>query len=125
MVEVIIDAATRSFSEEEFVDFIQKVDNNGDSVLHLAVQGNHLDVVKLIIRANAAHPTLVNNDSKSPIFIAAEQGNVDILTLLYQYCKSLKTPGPGGQTVLHAAVIGGDQGMHVYIYICARALKYC
>lgn len=112
VVEVIINAAKHSFSSEQFVDFVRQIDNNEDSALHLAVRGNHLDVVKLIVQY--ADPTRRNKDSKSPIYIAAEQGNKEIVKLLCE-SKFENTLGPGGQTTLHAAITGGDLGMHVHM----------
>lgn len=106
VVEVIIKAAKRSFSAEQFVAFVRQIDNSEDSALHLAVRQSHLDVVELI--AQYAEPTRRNKDFKSPIYIAAELGNKDIVKLLYKTCKFESIRGPGGQTALHAAIIGGN-----------------
>lgn len=108
MVDVIIKSAKDSFSPEKFVAFVRQIDNNEDSALHLAARGNHLDVVNLIV--HDADLTRRNKDSKSPIYIAAEQGNRDVVKLLCE-SKFEDTLGPGSQTTLHAAVTGGDLGI--------------
>lgn len=88
-----------------------------ETALHLAVVGEHLDVVNLILEADSTYPhDDKNRKLKTPIYIAAEQGYTNIVKRL---CKTSEfgytTLGPKNQTALHAAILGRDAGMYLWM----------
>ncbi|KAL8092078.1 hypothetical protein AgCh_034385 [Apium graveolens] len=106
VVIVLINAAKRTISSKDapassFASVL-------DSVLELAVQGNHVNVVKLILEDPAYQSK--NMDLKTLIYMAAERKYNDIVKLLcktYQAGNSLEDEG---ETALRAALIGSDEG---------------
>lgn len=137
MVEVLIFAARGSLPanygfgrhsmSSGFENFVrQKTDDDCERALHMAVRGNHLNVVKLVLQLDPGYPLEdTNRDFKSPIYIAAELGYKDILELLCESCSLEYTHGPRGESALHAAVKGLNTGMHVCMLIYAICLYLC
>nr|XP_017238850.1 PREDICTED: ankyrin-3-like isoform X1 [Daucus carota subsp. sativus] len=112
VVKALIEAAVSSFpSVTEREAFLRQPDKkNMETALHLAVVGEHLDVVNLILEADSTYPhDDKNRKLKTPIYIAAEQGYTNIVKRL---CKTSEfgytTLGPKNQTALHAAILGRD-----------------
>ncbi|KAL8122420.1 hypothetical protein AgCh_018949 [Apium graveolens] len=121
VVEVLIFAARGSLPanygfgkhsmSSGFENFVrQETDDDWERALHIAVRGNHLNVVKLLLQLDPGYPLEdTNGDSKSPIYIAAELGYEEILQLLCESCSLEYTHGPRGESALHAAVKGLDK----------------
>lgn len=137
-VKAIIDAARRlppPCSEDaicsSFEAFFNKTyKNDTDTALHLAVRGNHVDVVALILEADPGYrgklgniysadiqylnrSVYKNRDLKTLIYMAAERGYkykamVKLLGETYGVDNSL---GHKGQIALRAAIMGRDKGM--------------
>ncbi|XP_017240765.1 ankyrin repeat-containing protein ITN1-like [Daucus carota subsp. sativus] len=110
VVEVLIGAVRRSISSSNIEAFVRQSDANEETALHLAVQGKHLDVVRLILEVDRRYPHEDRNkDLKSPIYIAAEQGSKSIVKLLCGTSEfGYTTLGPEDETALHAAILGSN-----------------
>lgn len=139
VVGAIIDAAKRlhpSCSEDapdnSYESFFNKCSKNDkDTALHLAVRGNHVDVVKMILEADPGYldqnkrsysavdvqylnrGVYKNKDLKTLIYMAAELGHTykTMVKLLCNTYEADNTLGHKGQTALHAALIMRDGGM--------------
>lgn len=62
-MKVLLDAAKDMFAKKinRYEEFVGQADiKDGDTALHLAVRGNHLDVVKLILQVNGPHKAKIN-----------------------------------------------------------------
>eukprot|EP00003_Mantamonas_plastica_P004465 TRINITY_DN1354_c0_g1_i15.p1 TRINITY_DN1354_c0_g1~~TRINITY_DN1354_c0_g1_i15.p1 ORF type:complete len:1743 (-),score=727.22 TRINITY_DN1354_c0_g1_i15:4589-9817(-) len=82
--ELILDTdLVAAFLENEDIDLTFR-NKNGDTALVLAVRAQVLDYVKLLLKADAL-VSLGDKDDKTPLHIAAEQGNSAILGELIQY----------------------------------------
>lgn len=97
---------------------VQMTDDTGDTALHKAVRGGHLEIVKMLVKL-LVDPELdfpANKAGETPLYLAAEFGFHDVLT---EICNSCKDPtcvaGPFKRTPLHAAVIQEHKE-------CARSL---
>jgi ankyrin repeat protein len=61
------------------IDLLTYVDSNGDSLLHIAVQGNDLRSVELLLRAEAPVNRL-GDLGNTPLHYASSKEMVDLLT---------------------------------------------
>ena len=60
-------------------------------------------IVKLLVKADPNDSHVQNNDGKTPIYIAAENGYNDIIEEICTTCKALSLDGLGRRTTaLHA-----------------------
>ncbi|XP_074357045.1 uncharacterized protein LOC141696820 isoform X2 [Apium graveolens] len=102
VVKVLIDAARRHVL---FQDFLRHGDKDMNTALHLAVMRRNLEIVKLLVGADPTDKHAQNSQGKTPIYIAAEGGNRDIVKVICNLSTaSLNFDGPGDSTALHAAL---------------------
>ncbi|KAI3378810.1 hypothetical protein SNEBB_000809 [Seison nebaliae] len=59
----------------------ERVDIHGNSALHLAVIGNHIDCIHYLIKFNI-NMWLINNKSKTALALASEQQSTDVIHIL-------------------------------------------
>jgi ankyrin repeat protein len=80
---------------------INQVDNQGNTVLHVAVEhGAPMTVIEdLLLRG--ADASLWNTDSNTPIHIACKQSCTDALRTLIRCGVSIQTPNARGASTLH------------------------
>lgn len=57
------------------------VDDNNNSILHAAVRNTNQEIVKLLLKYDANDMLAKNNDSKTPIELASEMGEWDIVSI--------------------------------------------
>lgn len=95
---------------------VRMTDYNGDTALHNAVRGGHLEIVKMLVRL-LVDPKLdfpANDDRETPLYLAAESGFHDALIEIMNVCKKpTNVAGPSKRTPLHAAVIQEHEGKYV------------
>ncbi len=76
---------------------------DGSTALHAAVAKKHVDCVRTLI-ANDADPSQRNNVFVSPLMMAVDSGNIDILRAMVEVNKDAKDHKDiEGQTLLHVA----------------------
>src|ERR1700756_2981435 len=83
-------------------DLVFSKDTNGNTPLHLAAHGNHIDVVSLLLLSKA-DVNAENNDGWSPLLLAAQEGHRDIVELLLEHKAEVNTKNKDGFTPLHVA----------------------
>ncbi len=71
----------------------QKVNDNGETVLFLAVRSNNYEVAKLLL-SHLAHREACNRYSENPLHIAAERGDMRMVELLVKPFLENRVNGP-------------------------------
>ena len=85
---------------------------NQNTALHSAVLNNDVAIVKLLVEADPNYSYVRNNEGKTPIYIAAENGFKDVVKEMCKTCTALSFYGPAGcTTALHALIQNLKQGM--------------
>ncbi|KAI5647532.1 hypothetical protein M9H77_33537 [Catharanthus roseus] len=80
----------------------------GDTPLHIACIGNHVDFVKELINSSPELSEELNRDGLSPLHIASANGDVEIIRALLQVNSNLCTfKGKDRRIPLHYAAIKG------------------
>eukprot|EP00041_Stephanoeca_diplocostata_P006133 m.76703 g.76703 ORF g.76703 m.76703 type:complete len:808 (+) comp16187_c0_seq6:62-2485(+) len=86
---------------------VEVVGSNGQTPLHLACAGNHVDVVRVllpILRAQAAGDMCtfpLDNDGVSPVHVAAAEGHPETLQLLCTHLQSAAEQAHDTQELFH------------------------
>ncbi|XP_063940083.1 uncharacterized protein LOC108201184 [Daucus carota subsp. sativus] len=108
VVKVLIDAARRLTSIQAF---LRRVDEDGNTALHIAVIQRKLDIAKLLVEADPSFEGTPNNKGQTPFYIAVEKGHADTAKMLCTTCTTRHfLVGPGGNlTALHAVVKNLDE----------------
>ncbi|XP_017224640.1 uncharacterized protein LOC108200886 [Daucus carota subsp. sativus] len=89
-----------------FQAFLRRVDEDGNTALHIAVMQRNLNIANLLVESDPSFEGTPNQKGRTPFYIAVEKEHADIAKML---CTTCATPhflvGPGGNlTALHAVV---------------------
>jgi len=82
---------------------INAADTSGETALHAAVGASHVDLVRELLRANAAPDPPLNICGWTPLHKAAARGNIDVLRLLLQFGADPSLQKADGSTALALA----------------------
>ena len=96
--------------------------NVGELILHMAVKGGHMDLVRSLLTYPCIDANSPNEEGLSPLLIAASYGHTDIVRLLLDNCrKSINTTARdrSGSTALIIAV------SHGYLDVVRVILEHC
>ncbi|KAL8090970.1 hypothetical protein AgCh_040153 [Apium graveolens] len=112
VVKALLDAASCNWPSTSahnpvgsFQAFIRHTGPMQNTALHLAVLKRNVAIVKLIVEVNPNDSHVKNNEGKTPIYIAAENGYKDIIEEICTTCTALSLDGPrGNMTALHALI---------------------
>lgn len=121
---VLIDSAKRSSLLENgpdnyFNGLFDRTDHQNRTLISLAVQTNHLDVVKLILKEDPAYECVtekVKSGLKSLISIASREGHKDMFKILCEKYEDGKSDC-AGHVLLIEAIEGGEKGTQ-YFFTC-------
>ena len=82
----------------------------GTTALYLASDNCHTEVVRILLE-NVADPNLTELVSKkwSPLMVACEKGNIELVLLLLQYKAKINLQAVDGSTALHIATRKGHK----------------
>ncbi|WP_159461948.1 ankyrin repeat domain-containing protein [Salirhabdus sp. Marseille-P4669] len=83
------------------------VDENGTELLYISVSSNNLEAVKMLLSAGAEYEF----EGITPLMIAAENGNIDILNVLIEAGGDINKIANGTETALILAVRAGHADM--------------
>ena len=93
LAEILIDAAsylhpsdndnTQEDPTTSFQAFLRQSDLNEDTALHAAVKKGNLAIVKLLVEADPSDTHIQNDEGKTPMYIAVEQGLNSVITQLF------------------------------------------
>ncbi|WMV39584.1 hypothetical protein MTR67_032969 [Solanum verrucosum] len=87
---------------------VRMTDDIGDTALHKAMRGGHIDIVRMLVKLllDPEHDFPANKAGETPLYLAAESGFHDALIEILNVCKEpTYVAGPSNRTPLHAAVI--------------------
>lgn len=77
--------------------------------MHVAVKRRNVAIVKLLVEADPTDTHFQNDDGKTPMFIAVDEGYDDIVEIISTTCTAPSLDGPYGRTALRINNL--DQGM--------------
>lgn len=96
-------------------DELHVVDTNQRGILHYAVTGYAMDVIKYLLSIDY-NVNQVDIYGETPIFDAARKGYMDIATLLIHNHANVHITNRKGETLLHLAAFKGDiDNMKLYL----------
>jgi ankyrin repeat protein len=104
----------------EETDQINRQDKHGNTLLHLAVNKNNVDAVKLLLW-HRAQTTIANNKGNTPLHCAAYQGNSAIVKLLLAHGAQPNSVNTNDSMPLHKAVYANKQIVELLLKNGAQA----
>ncbi|KAJ2610117.1 palmitoyltransferase akr1 [Coemansia sp. RSA 1365] len=94
----------RYFVEEKDIS-IDKIDERGNSVLHLAVLGGSMDVIRYLVEERKANVNVISKEyDATPLFWAISHQRLNIVIYLIDHGANTAHRDSIGNSVLHAAV---------------------
>ncbi|RDD41599.1 Transient receptor potential cation channel subfamily A member 1 [Trichoplax sp. H2] len=94
--------------------YLNIFDNEGKTALHIAIEMNHLEMVKLCLNYGAS--VMQENNLKPLIHIAAINGSIEIAKLLLQHHVQVSDQDNRDRTALHHAVLGYQTEMIQFLH---------
>ena len=86
-------------------EYINAVNNNGQTALHYASQGGHIKTVEFLVsmRANVDKK---DNNGQTPLHLATQEGHIKVVEFLMSLGANIHAVNNNGQTPLHLAARG-------------------
>ncbi|KAI8011416.1 Ankyrin repeat-containing protein [Camellia lanceoleosa] len=82
---------------------------DGDTALHDAVRLYSHGIILDRLLTEYPDTYTANNAGETPLYIAAERGQHQVVSQILKTCTAAAYDGPGGRTALHAVVISNDE----------------
>ncbi|CAA7047022.1 unnamed protein product [Microthlaspi erraticum] len=106
------------------VDVVKDID--GDTPLHAALKGLHLETALSLVNANQLLPFLANKDGISPLYMAVEAGGLALVKAMLKglgnnvhgQVSYLASKLEGRKSLVHAALKAKNRGFSVKSSIC-------
>ncbi|KAL6840745.1 hypothetical protein ACP4OV_029609 [Aristida adscensionis] len=116
VVALLVAAASSSTPTSAALRALTRATNSrGETALHDAVRGGHEAAARALAAADPGLVALRDGDGESPLYMAAAAGSLGIVRVLLRAYRNAEEEedmpvlgsctGPGGRTVLHAAVL--------------------
>ena len=115
LAEILINAARHLLPTDHddavtsFQAFLRQADNKMQTALHEAVKKGNMALVKLLVEADTSGKHIQNDEGKTPMYIAVEEGLNDIAEVISTTCISPSLLGSDCSTVVRNKNF--DQGM--------------
>ncbi len=87
--------------------YTNMTDNDGDTLLHLAIYADKYDIAELLLTYQAS-PNKVDKMKQTPIFRTVFTNNSAFINLLTRYGADINACDDDGNTILHIAVLEGN-----------------
>jgi hypothetical protein len=119
-VALLVTASSSSASSPSLRALTRVTNRRGDTALHDAVRGAHEAAARALATADPGLVGLCGGAGESPLYMAAAAGSLEMVRLLLKEYRnkeeeeedevpvSRSCTGPGGRTVLHAAVLASN-----------------
>ncbi|XP_067660035.1 ankyrin-3-like [Haliotis asinina] len=91
------------------------VNDDKQTILHMACEEGHSEIVKYIIRENVVNINGRDDEGKTPVLLAAEQGYLDIVILLEGKGADLSVVDDWGENILHMLTVEGQLNLAIYL----------
>ena len=88
---------------------------NGNTLLHYASEGGHVDIIKYLLIQQRYDPKSTNNMGILPLHIACIHGHLNVVKFYCSIWRFERTQGPNGNTLLHYASEGGHVDIIKYL----------
>ena len=93
---------------------LNEADDDGNTLLHYAVDNEHLAFVELLLEYEV-DVNVVDYDQTTPLHIASLNGNLDLVKLLIKAGALVNKMDDQRRTPLHLAALNGDQKVLKYL----------
>lgn len=96
---------------------LRATNEDRDTALHMAARNCHLEqekyleVIRLLAEEDPGFKHPANDAKETPLYLAVEQGSVDVVVKLLETCTSPTYGGPDSRTALHAATLNDLTGL--------------
>ena len=97
-------------NKQEFVRILNERDQEGNTAVMLAVQGNHANILE-ILAENGADVSITNNKLSSPLMYAAQDGDLKSAEILIKYGANVNYRDNDGWTAYFAAISHAEYEM--------------
>ncbi|CAL5086365.1 unnamed protein product [Urochloa decumbens] len=115
VVALLVAASTSSSPASSLRALTRATNRRGETALHDAVRGGHEAAARALAAADPGIVALCGGAGESPFYMAAAAGSLGMVRMLLKTYRSAEeeedvpvlasSKGPGGRTVLHAAVL--------------------
>ena len=96
------------------VDTLLHVTTENNTVLHIAVQCDHLQVAEKIVQLCPKLLYQINSNDNTPLHVAAMVGRISMVSLLINHTKNLEIE-IGAQNILRMVNAVGDTALHIAV----------
>ncbi|XP_046582590.1 putative ankyrin repeat protein RF_0381 [Haliotis rubra] len=91
------------------------VTNNRDNILHLAIRGGNIKIVKYILTQDVVVIDSKGFEDMTPVLLAADVGNIEVFDILVNKGADLSVVDKDGESILHLAIRERNVKMVNYI----------
>ncbi|XP_071116428.1 ankyrin repeat domain-containing protein 50-like [Haliotis cracherodii] len=99
---------------------LSPVSSNNNNILHEACVGGDVSIVNYIISKGVVAINSRGKYDRTPVMVAAEFGHADVLELLVREGGDVNLRSSEGNTILHAACLGGHVKMVLHVLSTTR-----
>ncbi|XP_059159950.1 death-associated protein kinase 1-like isoform X2 [Physella acuta] len=93
---------------------LNTANKHGETAVHMAASGGHVDVIKFLL-AKGVDISILDKQGDSAVYWAARQGHTEIIQCLVQAGVSVNTQNKSGETALHVAARYGHTAAVEYL----------
>ncbi|XP_046330941.2 ankyrin repeat domain-containing protein 17-like isoform X1 [Haliotis rufescens] len=99
---------------------LSPVSSNNNNILHEACEGGDVSIVNYIISKGVVAINSRGKYDRTPVMVAAEFGHTNVLELLVREGGDVNVRSSEGNTILHAACLGGHVKMVCHVLSTTR-----